>query len=155
MKIRDIRQSLLTLFRENARSYVIWNILRLDLEDYKAEYRKCNNAELPSNLEARFMEWAKTKAASEADEIIEACVDGLIAAKFKWLPFRNIAITGVLIVPATVALIMYAIKHFFYLIGHEDIFANLSYEGLAGTVFAILGLFIVLLASCVDELRKE
>lgn len=66
---------------------------------------KRNNAELPSNLEARFMEWEKAKAASEADGIIKTCVDGLIAdSKLKWLPFRNIAITGVLIVPATLAL---------------------------------------------------
>lgn len=154
MKRHDIRQSLLILFRDNARSYIIWNILRIDLEDYKTQYMKRNHTELPSNLEARFMEWAKIKAASEADEIIEACVDGLIASEFKWLPFRNIAITGVLIAPATVALIMYAIKHFSYLMGNKDIFTALSYEGLAGTIFAILGLSIVLLASCIDELRK-
>ena len=155
MKIRNIRQSMLILFRENARSYVIGKILRQDLEDYRAEYRKRNNAELPSKLEARFMEWAKAKAASEADEIIEACVDGVIASEYKWLPFRNIAITGVLIAPAILALIMYAIKHFSYLMGNKDIFTGLSYEGLAGTVFAILGLSIVLLASCIDELRKD
>ena len=156
MKRRDIRQALLTLFRDNARSYIIWNILRTDLEDYRSEYRKRNNAELPLNLEARFMEWAKAKASLEADEIIATCVDGLIAdSKLKWLPFRNIAITGVLIVPATLALIMYATKHFYYLMGNKDIFASLSYGEFAGTVFAILGLLIVLLASCIDELRKE
>ena len=155
MKRRDIRKFLIKALRDNARSYIISDILKQDLEKTKDVYRKKHNAEFPPEKEASFMEWKLKEAPSEADGIIEACVDEFMASKFKWLPFRNISITGLFIVPAMAALILYCLKHFSYLMGNETAFIGLSYEGLAGTAIGILGLLVVMIATCIDELRKE
>ena len=155
MKRRDIRKFLIKTLRDNARSYIISDILKQDLEDLKAEYRKKHNAELPSEKEARFMEWKLKEASSEADSIIESCVDECIASKFKWLPFKNLSITGILIVPSMLALTYYCVRHFSYLMGNESAFEGLSFELLAGTIVSLLGLSAVLVASVIDELRKE
>lgn len=155
MKKRDIRKFLIKALRDNARSYIILDILKQDLEELKAEYRKKHNAKLPSEKEAHFMEWKLKEASSEADGIIEACVDEFIAQKFGWLPFKNLSITGILIVPSMLALIYYCIRHFSYLMGNETAFEGLSFEIFAGAIVSILGLSFIIIASVIDELRKE
>lgn len=155
MKKRDIRKFLIKVLRDNVRSYIILGILKQGLEELKEDYRKKHNSELPSEKEARFMEWKLKNVSSEADGIIEACADEFMTQKFRWLPFRNISITGLFIVPAMAALILYGLKHFSYLMGNETAFIGLSYEGLAGTAIGILGLLVVITATCIDELRKE
>ncbi|MBQ6983015.1 MAG: hypothetical protein IJQ15_11380 [Synergistaceae bacterium] len=141
--------------RDNIRSYIISDILKQDLEKIKDEYRKKNNAELPPEKEAHFMEWKLREASSEADDMIEACVDEFIASKFRWLPFRNLSITGILILPAILTLTYYCIRHFSYLMGNQAAFEGLSFEILAGAIVSLLGLLGLLIASVVDELRKE
>ncbi len=155
MKRRDIRKFLIKVLRDNARSYIISDILKQDLEELKAEYRKKHNADLPSEKEARFMEWKLKEAPLEADGIIEACVDEFMTQKFRWLPFKNLSITGILIVPSMLALTYYCIRHFSYLMGNEAAFEGLSFEILAGAIVSLLGLSFVVVASVVDELRKE
>ena len=155
MKKREIRKSLIDFLMDNARRYVISAIIRQDLNEYKSEYMKLHNSGLPPDLDARFMDWEKGKAAKEANDIIETCVDEFIASKFRWLPFRNIAVTGLLVVPAISSRILYGIRHFSFIIGHEDAFAGLGYGELAMALFSLLGLSSILVASCVDELRKE
>ena len=155
MKRRDIRKFLIEAIRDNARSYIILTILRQDLEEYESAYKQRHNADLPSDLEAHFMDWNKRKAAMEADQIIETSVDEFIASKFRWLPFQNTTITGICIIPAIIVLVLHALRHYSYLRGIKTAFDGLSYGDLAGTIFSIIALSGVLVASLIDELRKE
>jgi len=155
VKKREVRKFLIKALRDNIRSYIISDILKQDLEKLKAEYRKQNKAELPSEKEARFMEWKLREAASEADDMIETCVDEFIAQKFRWLPFRNLSIMGILIIPPMLSLAYYCTRHFSSLMGNESAFEGLSFEILAGAIVSLLGLLGLLVAIVVDELRKE
>ena len=74
------------------------------------------------------MEWKLREASSEADDMIEACVDEFIASKFRWLPFRNLSITGILILPAILTLTYYCIRHFSYLMGNQAAFDPVCYQ---------------------------
>lgn len=155
MKRRDIRKFLIKELRDNIRSYIISEILKQDLEKIKSEYREKYSTELPLEKEAHFMEWELSKASSEADSMIETSVDEFIASKFRWLPFQNTTITGICIIPAIIVLVLHALRHYSYLLGIKTAFDGLSYGDLAGTIFSIIALSGVLVASLIDELRKE
>lgn len=157
MKKRDVRLFLLDVLRENIRGAIIADSLKQKLEDYSIRYRERHNAPLTNELKERFLSLPQIrgKARAEADEIIEEYVDNFLAEKFKWLPFHNLAITGVLILPAMISLGAYGIMHFLSLLGHGNRFEDLGVIGFAGVLVSFLELFAVIIASCVDELRKE
>ena len=155
MKKREIRKFLINFLRENIRGYVIADLLRQYLEEYKVEYKKRHNIDLSPELTSFFLHATKEKASQETDEIIEECVDEFIAEKFALLPFKNLTITGLLIIPAITMLIFYGLRHFSYLMGKENAFVDLGFESLVTTSLSFCGLVVILISSCIDELRKQ
>lgn len=159
MKNRELKQNIIDMLSKyDFRGSVILNLLREQIEHYESIYRKLNGKEITQEERNRFLSYAVTIVGTQADEVIDKLADEImkaISAEYDKKVWKNLAITGALILPSIGSLIFYMTRHYFYMTEDTNAFQGIGYESFSATLVSTVLLIIMLVLSCLNEVKNN